>query len=187
MARAVGGEFSPQQIARVIRDKALALTSEQTVASDAYWKDLIKKGLDANTINRRVAKFNARQLQDRAETIALTEIHRAAQAGTIASWQAAANQGLIDPSEWVKVWHVTWDDRLCPICEPMDGVAVGLFDNFTVNTDGKAIDNGFEKSTEIAAAHPRCRCTITRVRADQLDAWRERLNRPEEKPQSHRP
>jgi hypothetical protein len=84
VAKAVSGQQTAQQVVRLIRDNALARTLEETVSSDAYWKDLIKKGLDANTINRRMARFNAHQLQDRAETIALTEVLRAGMRG---SWE----------------------------------------------------------------------------------------------------
>ncbi len=183
------GLQTPDQIARLIRDNALALTPEQILASDAYWKDLIKKKLDSNTINRRMAKFNARQLQDRAEMIARTETHRAAGAGQLESWREAARQRLLNPSEWQRVWSVAWDDRLCAACEAMDGVAVGLDEPFVTNCDGEPVTNSFGEQMEFADLHPRCRCVIFLVRKDQVAEHRDRVLslRPAVKPQSHRP
>lgn len=161
LIKAMSGQQTLAQVARLIRDNALALTSEQILASDLYWKDLIKKGLDSNTINRRMAKFNARQLQDRAETIALTEGHRAASAGQLESWREAARQRLLDPTEWQRVWHSVPDDRTCEECKLMDGVVVkGLEVAFTVNRKGEAVYNSFGEQMEFADKHPRCRCII---------------------------
>ena len=160
--RAMSGQQTPQQVARLIRDNALALTPEQILASDAYWKDLIKKKLDANTINRRMAKFNARQLQERAETIARTEVHRAALHGTLASWKDAARRGTIILDEWVKVWHVTWDERLCDVCEAMDGVAV-------------EVAGEFAPTVLVPDLHPQCRCTMDLIRKDKLEDYRRRV------------
>ncbi len=161
VVKAMSGQQTAQQVARLIRDNALALTSEQILASDIYWKDLIKKRLDSNTINRRMAKFNARQLQDRAETIAFTEVLRAAKGGELESWREAARQQLLDPSEWQRIWHAVPDDRTCEECKLMDGVVVkGLEGAFTVNRNGEAVDNSFGEQMEFADKHPRCRCTV---------------------------
>jgi hypothetical protein len=46
-----------------------------------------------------MAKFNARQLQDRAETIAITEVLRAAKGGELESWREAAQQRLLDEDQ----------------------------------------------------------------------------------------
>lgn len=187
VTRAMSGQQTSQQVARIIRDNALALTPEQVIASDEHWKDLIKKGLDANTINRRMAKFNARQLQNRAETIAHTETHRAAAGGQLAAWREAQRQRVIEPGTMVKVWYVAWDDRLCPACEGMDGVAVGLDETFARNRDGTPVANSFGELMEFPDMHPNCRCTFNLVHKDQLEEFMAKRVRPTEKPQSHRP
>lgn len=85
----------------------------------------------------------------RAETIARTETMRASNEGQLEAWDQAKEAGLLTGNE-KKEWIVTPDDRLCPVCEPMDGVTVGLDELFDV--DGDQIDG--------PPAHPNCRCTI---------------------------
>jgi SPP1 gp7 family putative phage head morphogenesis protein len=85
----------------------------------------------------------------RSETIARTETMTAANAGQQEAWDQAVDKGLLTGTE-LQVWIVTPDDRLCPICEPLDGVTAGLDETFEV--DGDAIDG--------PPAHPNCRCTI---------------------------
>lgn len=85
----------------------------------------------------------------RAEVIARTEVQRASNQGQLEAWDQATEEGLLTGTE-TKEWIVTPDDRLCPICEPLDGKNVGLNENFDV--DGDSIDG--------PPAHPNCRCTL---------------------------
>jgi SPP1 gp7 family putative phage head morphogenesis protein len=87
--------------------------------------------------------------ESRAETIARTETMLASNQGQLEAWNQATEEGFLTGGE-KKEWIVTPDDRLCPICEPMDGVQVA---------------QGVDFQTELGAvdappAHPRCRCTI---------------------------
>lgn len=86
---------------------------------------------------------------ERAEVIARTETMRASNEGQLEAWDQATEAGLLTGDEQ-KEWIVTPDDRLCPICEPMEGATAGLSDDF--NVDGDHID--------APPAHPRCRCTV---------------------------
>lgn len=86
---------------------------------------------------------------DRAEVIARTEVQRASNQGQLEAWDQATDAGLLTGNEQ-KEWIVTPDDRLCPVCEPMDGQNVGLNEDFDV--DGDRIDG--------PPAHPNCRCTL---------------------------
>lgn len=85
---------------------------------------------------------------NRAETIARTETMEAANEGQLELWDQAVEEGLLTGKEKV-VWIVTPDDRLCPICEPLDGETTELGGTFDV--DGEEIDG--------PPAHPNCRCT----------------------------
>lgn len=87
--------------------------------------------------------------ESRAETIARTETMRASNEGQSQLWDQAVEEGLLTGAE-KQVWITTPDDRLCPICEPMDGVTTTLDGTFDV--DGDEIDG--------PPAHPNCRCTI---------------------------
>jgi SPP1 gp7 family putative phage head morphogenesis protein len=84
----------------------------------------------------------------RAETIARTETMRASNQGQLEAWEQAKQAGLLVGNEQVE-WITTPDDRLCPICEPLDGQTTALGSTFEV--DGDRIST--------PPAHPRCRCT----------------------------
>jgi len=43
---------------------------------------------------------------------------------------------------------VAWDDRLCPICAPLDGLTAGLEESF---------EGGFMRPPD---PHPNCRCSV---------------------------
>lgn len=88
--------------------------------------------------------------RSRAETIARTETMRASNQGQYQLWLQAEDAGLLTGDE-EQEWIVTPDDRLCPICEPMDGETIPMGGRFRLNT-GESVDG--------PPAHPNCRCTI---------------------------
>jgi len=114
-------------------------------------RDLVEEAFSQQFDVDDLAKEIGRVLGDdaRAETIARTESMRAANEGQSQLWDQATEAGLLTGNE-KQEWIVTPDDRLCPICEPMDGVTVGLDEMFDV--DGDQIDG--------PPAHPNCRCTL---------------------------
>lgn len=78
----------------------------------------------------------------RSETIAITEITRAASAATTAYQQQLASNGLT----FVRIWRSDNDDIVCPICNPLNG---------------KAEDKWTDQFPDGPPAHPRCRCSTT--------------------------
>lgn len=91
-----------------------------------------------------------RLIKRRSNVIARTETIRAANAGQSIFWQQAVNNGLLTGME-LREWIVTPDDRLCEICEPMEGQRVGLNDEFETG-DGDRVFS--------PPAHPSCRCAV---------------------------
>lgn len=85
----------------------------------------------------------------RAETIARTETMRASNEGQQQAWNQAVDAGLLSGGEQ-KVWIVTPDDRLCPICEGMEDVTIPIDEDFDVEGERVSTPPG----------HPRCRCTV---------------------------
>lgn len=83
----------------------------------------------------------------RAMLIARTEVSFAVNHGQVATWQAAVDDGMLG-ADSKKVW-ITDPNPCLKICEPMDGVEVGLEETFIL-PDG----------VEVIAppAHPNCRC-----------------------------
>jgi HK97 family phage portal protein len=93
----------------------------------------------------------------RATSIALTETHRAA---------AFAENEAFKVSEVVvaKIWYTAEDERVCPDCEMMNGVEVGIDEPFL--TVGDLSDMGlsnYDGDVETALLHPQCRCTVIPV------------------------
>lgn len=151
-AKIQGWQFdanSPEAIAWA-QDHATDLISGISKTTREDIKGLIDESLHGDLTAADLANQIDELIGDdaRAETIARTETMRASNAGQQLAWDQAAMQGLLSGNEQ-KEWIVTPDDRLCPICEPMDGVTVDLDESFDV--DGEEIDE--------PPAHPNCRCT----------------------------
>jgi len=83
--------------------------------------------------------------EDRADLIARHETMLAADEGQRQGWAQAAEAGLLPPDAR-RVWITTPDERLCPVCEPLEGMTAPL--------DGE-YPGGFEGPP----AHVQCRCT----------------------------
>ncbi len=83
--------------------------------------------------------------EDRADLIARHESMLAANEGQRLGWKQAEEQGLLDSSA-KRVWITTPDERLCPICKPLE--------DKTATLDGE-YPGGYSGPP----AHVQCRCT----------------------------
>ena len=71
--------------------------------------------------------------------------------GQQALWDEAADQGVIDDGEFLKTWLTAPDDRLCPICEELEGESVEMSGDFSIGVSQPP-------------AHPQCRCATGLVK-----------------------
>jgi hypothetical protein len=126
------------------------LIDNMSTATREAIRDLVDEAFDGDFDTHELADQITELIGDdvRAETIARTETMAASNGGQREAWSQAVDDGLLTGDE-EEEWIVTPDDRLCPICEPMDGVRKPLGGTF--NVDGDEIDG--------PPAHPRCRCT----------------------------
>lgn len=85
---------------------------------------------------------------DRADLIARHETMLAANEGQRQGWDQAVDDGLLTGDE-KRVWIATEDDRICPICEELDGTKADI--------DGVYEAGGEEYDGP--PAHVQCRCT----------------------------
>lgn len=175
LAKATSGETTASGAAKDIRD-LIGLDPNRVRRADNFWQSLVEQGVSDKDIQRRVGRFMDALLRERAETIARNEIHKAAGAGQQAAWESAAQQGLLDRTEYSKVWITTWDEALCDLCEPMDGQSVGMDESFDT-------PNGPQDWPDM---HVNCRCTAVLVKTDDVEGYVDDLNRPEDKPESRR-
>lgn len=148
IAQSFRDQVSTRDTAKRIR-ALIGLTERQTKAVLTRQAALTAKGLGADRIQFAVRQYAEKLLRQRADMIARTEIASASTAGQIAAWKEARNAGLIG-SDMRKVWLVTPDDRLCPVCAPLEGETApidGLF-----HTDNGPVDG--------PPAHVSCRCAL---------------------------
>lgn len=108
---------------------------------------------DATAAATRSAQaYRRRLVASRATNIARTELAWASNAGRLAQARELLGDGAR------KVWVTARDDRLCPICEPLNGVVVAMGDEFTGGRGGR-----FASALLRAPhppIHPSCRCSV---------------------------
>ena len=149
IARGVNDGISPSALGRMIR-QSIGLHSRDVRAVMNMRNRMVADGRKPEMIERAVERYTAKQLHRRAEMIARTEIIQAETQGQLELWRQQAEAGNIDASLAGVEWIVTPDDRLCPTCEPLDGVIVALGSNFPGGVTGSPL-------------HPNCRCTVALV------------------------
>lgn len=142
----------PRQAARLIRE-VVGLTRRQALAVGNYHQRLRFSGLKPDQVWKKTVRFRDRKLRQRALNIARTETMGALNRGKlVAARQAKADGHFNQP---VKRWVLTPDERLCPLCAPMENQSVPLDDQFS---------NGYDAPPR----HPQCRCTISVVEGEVL-------------------
>jgi hypothetical protein len=117
--RAFRQGIPPRDVAKLLREM-VGLTENQQMAVMNYRFHLLAQGLTGDRVARLTKVYAQKKLQERALTIARTETINASNEGQLELWRQARRDGLFDRDP-VKVWIVTPDDRLCPVCRPLDG------------------------------------------------------------------
>ena len=130
----------------------------QKAVENSYEKtfeSLIDAGIDPDTAAEMAGfasdKYASRLLRSRASNIARTEVATAQNQGRYLGWQQAAEDGLFRPEDVKKEWRtapefVSSKTDVCPICEPLDGVQIGIWEEFP------------DVGVVMPPAHPNCRC-----------------------------
>lgn len=133
------------------RKRAADLISGMTATDRDEIRELVEEAFDeqfdVDELAGRIEEIVGDR--DRADLIARTETMTASNAGQVGAWEQAIDEGLLTGLEG-KEWITTPDDRLCPVCEPMDGVVVAFNEDFDTE-DGRV---------SYPPAHPNCRCTV---------------------------
>jgi SPP1 gp7 family putative phage head morphogenesis protein len=151
VSRALLGEFTPQQVARGLRD-TIGLTNQQTGWVENFRQRQITDRMAAGrTFDQAVAdsekatnRYHDRIHKYRTETIARTEILRASNEGRREAWEQGVQDGFIG-ADWVKIWSTEFDDRTCEECSPLDGETAPVLGDFPWGDP---------------PLHPNCRCTL---------------------------
>ncbi len=105
-------------------------------------------GASAELVERAASRYARVLLNKRAMNIARTETIRAANEGQRQLWLQSRGKGLL-PREVKRIWLITPDDRLCPVCRGMAGQVRGLTEPFDTGRFGLVMN---------PPAHPSGRC-----------------------------
>ena len=138
----------PRDTAKSIK-RVVGLNERQAKAVANFERNLKAKGLKASLIDKKVGKYSEKLLDYRAYTIARHESLTAVNQGRFQSWRQMQDEGLLSPVQEHQ-WVTSKDERVCDICEPMDGDQVLIGESFTTGLGG---------SVEMSPAHILCRCT----------------------------
>ena len=156
------GAWTADELARAMRP-TIGLTKPQAVANLNYFQN-VKSSLLKNNPGMKEAEatkraqhaantYAAQQHRARAYTISTTELAYAYNKGQDEGVKQAIQLGYMGKT--VRIWSTAADGGVCEICAVMDGVEIGMEDEF--NFKGKALYAG---SKETPPAHPRCRCAV---------------------------
>ena len=143
-AQQYGGH--PYETARQIR-QFIGLTDKQVKGVLNKQSKLDEEGRSKEQVDRMIDADIRKKIRARANTIARTETIAASAAGQQLHWEDQMKKGYLNNAEMEKVWIITPDDRLCPICAAM-------------GTERTAIDGTFLFGGKAPPRHPNCRCAI---------------------------
>lgn len=145
---------TPDEAARMIRP-VVGLTMPQAVANIRHRQAVEQAYLKAHPncrpetakkkADEAAARYAGKQHRYRAQNIARTELAFAYNAGSYGATKDAQAQGYI--GDCVKIWLTAYDERICHICERMDG-------------EKRNIDEKFSNGKMIPPGHPSCRCAV---------------------------
>ena len=157
-------KWSTSETARYIRP-TIGLTEQQAAANQKYYNTVKEQTRENHprmtdeAVERKAreaaGRYAARQQRTRAETIARTEMATAYNEGNDQYVRQAMRRGQMP--RMVKVWSTADDGHVCSACEDLEGVEVGMDDEFKV-TVGKRVHR--EVATLLPPLHPRCKCAI---------------------------
>lgn len=138
---------SPREIAGQVR-QSIGLNTRQAAALQNYRAQLTADGTAPARLEKLVAAYGERLLDQRAQAIARTEVAYAQNQGQLEAWQEAKKRGYVGDAAG-KRWVVDGDP--CPICIDLNGQVVGMDESFET-MDGDTIEG--------PPAHPCCRCAL---------------------------
>jgi len=118
----------------------------------------ISQGASINELTNLVSQIYEYSDDSRAEMVARTEAFRIANDSTKQTWKES---GVVKSMRW----YTAEDERVCPLCGPLDGKIVSIDQNFfdkgdTVQgSDGSTLDVSYD-DVGAPPLHPDCRCYV---------------------------
>lgn len=145
-------DMNVDTLSRVIRPM-VGLTRQQASSNMRYYKNLLEHGVSQKQALDLSVRYGARQHRYRAQNIARTELAFAYNKGADTGVRQAQEQGYM--GKVVKEWCTALDERVCTTCSSLDGVQVGMDEEFNFKT--RLTYPGIRRTPP---AHPSCRCVV---------------------------
>jgi hypothetical protein len=145
--RALAEGLSESELVRAIRE-IVGLSAPQRESVRNYREELEQMGHTPARVEKLVETYKTRKLRQRAVTIARTEISNVQNERRLVEARDWVARGLLRHP--VKTWLVAGDEKLCPLCAPLQDRRVPLDKPFQTRV-GPAMR---------PPIHPRCRCGI---------------------------
>jgi len=143
----------PEEAAKEIRSM-IGLDARRARAVAQYRAGLSARGVQPGRAVELTSKLIDRKLRERAEIIARNEVHTAVSAGRQAAWDTMVEEGALDLDEMIRTWLTAEDERVCPICAPMNGQERRLDEPFETGDGREVMEPG-------SSVHIMCRCVVT--------------------------
>jgi hypothetical protein len=140
----------PEDMAAQLQ-RSIGLTSRQETAVYRYRENLDDGSYEDDELDALADRYAHKQLVYRSEMIGRTEERYAVEEGRRSEWLQARDDGEMPESAKRQWLSAAVSQRLCDICEFLDGQVVGLDEPF-IGPDGEEYDSPPEP-------HPACRCT----------------------------
>jgi hypothetical protein len=135
IAQSQTGALTWQEAAARIK-QTIGLTERQATALERYRQEVTAEGRASAQVSRMVEKYRKQLLTARATLIARHETLTATNEGRLQAMREAIRQGGMPMNRTVRKWITAHDERVCPICGPMDGEEVRADSPWSVEIPG---------------------------------------------------
>lgn len=162
LAKKVVERHTVDELSRLIRP-CIGLTKAQAKANLRYYESIVadmqkehprmKKENIQKKAREAAAKYAEKQHRQHAMTVAQTEMAFAYNQGADEGIRQAQSENLLGVMQ--KRWSTSGDDAVCDICAALEGVEVGMEEEFDYK--GRSLFYGHHM---LPPAHPRCACAI---------------------------
>lgn len=150
IARGFREQIPPHQIARQLR-QIVGLDERSAQAVLTYEGTLVAGGTTPALTRRLLDRYVKKKIAERARRIARTETMSLLNKGQRSAIRQAVTENFL-PEDSERVFILTDDEKLCPICEELEGERVSINEDFPGGDP---------------PLHPNCRCTFGFVLREQ--------------------
>jgi hypothetical protein len=153
------GLLDPKAAARAIKD-GIGLSKPQAVEIGRKAINWKAQGLPDSVIAERMQAERDKTLLERARLFGSDQAYVTAEQGQLEAWRQQLADGRLAP-ETRRFWGTRQDDRVCPVCEPMNGQTRPLGRKFRSTEHNGLGEEAFDSpGPPPYGPHTFCRCYV---------------------------